>query len=109
MANKVKTDVPKHRIRNPYEGYPISFFYPVTQDADKADDDDSDDMILILRKLRQALRETGYHIGCELGQYVLLVENESKLKDGNPKSLARYCLLSQIIDADTYHSIIANE
>ena len=46
MANKVKTDVPKHRIRNPYEGYPISFFYPVTQDADKADDDDSDDMIL---------------------------------------------------------------
>ena len=71
MANKVKTDVPKHRIRNPYEGYPISFFYPVTQDADKADDDDSEDMILILRKLRQALRETTGTVSMDNEQWTI--------------------------------------
>lgn len=66
-------------------------------------------MLAVLRRLRNELRGTEYCIECELGEYVLLDGNTDIVYRGTPSALARFCLVAEIVEPETYRYIAFNE
>lgn len=111
MTQKMKNN--QNAYYNPVtcKGYPSFFCVSVVENETTLDDfsDEEDCQVEVLHRLRLALRQIGFSIECELGEYVLLDTDDGKVFSGNPEKIARYCLHSEILDLETYHQIISDK
>lgn len=91
-----------------FRGYPPSFFLNRSANSYSEEDvrDYTGSMLDALHKLRRSLLGSGYTIECELGDYVLLDEQDNKVTSGDPLKLARFCMCAELLDVEQYREIL---
>lgn len=106
--NKMIDKNPMAVLHSAFRGYPPSFFLNSSVNPDSEEDvhDFTGNMLDALHKLRRSLQGSGYSIECELGDYVLLDEQDNKIASGDPLKLARFCMCAELLDVEQYCGIL---